>query len=446
MVHHAVQVFIQWARQAIWRAQPYPSDESLAAVFRAQQLRAITKHSLVTLPGQLLLAFALVAVLYEKNPVFMPCWLALVLSLAASAALRTWRHGRDDMASRFSFRWASTNIVCGGLVWASLPLVTMSGASTSEHLIIVLSMTCLITVSSVVFQNLPFAAISSVMSGISSLTVSMWLSDQVHGGFVFLFVALYSLIIVRNICLASADFFARLNLSLQEKQMSLSLSKQAQVIQNTNSMVFLLNKVGRITWVNSAFESISGYASHDVLGRSVTEWLDVHTGDAVDRSLWRDLLKTQKGSIERSFLTKSGQPIWLRLDVKRLIGSGKKTEGYVVFAADISEIKRATQALHAEQIRLNHIIDGTHCGTWEMDFDGGVCKLGGHWLDIIGVDTRTPLVAEGSFILDRIHPCGAMSAVRCHSTSMSDALGMTMAVGIGSERWARHRFTARMAG
>ncbi len=395
---------IQHVRRAIHLAQPYPEDELLASQFRAQQLRMLAKHGIATLPTQLGAGTALAWMQAERNPSFFAWWPALLLVLSGAAAWRMARNIHLDTASQTNFRAGMLTIVVAACLWGALPLLSLQGSGAQEQIAILLAMACMTSAGVVVFQNLPVAAIAWVLILVSCTTASMWMQGFAHIVEICIIALLYSAILIRHILMASSDFFSRLYGVHTAQKLSQTLAQQAQIAQGTSNSVLLLDKVGRVTWINNGFSLSSGYSPADAIGHHPLIWLSDQDKAKAIQTLWPTLLKKSAVSTELPYRQKSGQWQWMRLDIKRLTSGGNITASYVIVATDITELKRSAEALKAEQERQSHIIDGTHCGTWEIDFEARVCRMGGHWLDITGLDTTTPLVIEGPFLMDHIHP------------------------------------------
>ncbi len=405
----------QGLRQLIHQAQPYPDDPALAARLRAMQLTMVAKLGVATLPAQLVTAFALAWVNRANAPAYCLAWSVALLLVSLVAAKRMKDNLRQETATEMNLRVGTIVVLVAACLWASFPLVMLTLAAFNEDIAILLAMVTLISGGSIVFQSIPIAAAGWVLLLTASTLGAIWVDDFRDVIGISCVAVLYVGVLLRNIWMSSAHQFASLLLTDKAQQQAQSLSQHAHIVQNTSNGVLLLDERGRITWINDGFTKRSGYALPQVVGCSPVSWLSDEDKASVVPTLRRVLQKKHEAQTELAYQGKDGRIHWVRLDIKCMMGPDGRVDSYVLIAMDISEIKRASWALQTEQERQRQIIDGTHCGTWEMDADGGVCKLGGHWLDIIGVDTATPLVAEGTFILDRIHPDdrpGQLRAVR----------------------------------
>ncbi len=394
----------QGLRQLIHRAQPYPDDEVLAGKLRAMQLKLSAKLAIATIPFQLFCAFALAWSNWDINPFYCLAWSGAMMVVCAWSVwhMRSLRQIETTGPSRLHL--ATFTIVVMACLWGSFPLLTLTHANIDADVDILLVAVCITSIGRVVFQSIPFAASAWVLVMTTATVVAMW-SDSYHHVHAIAGVAvLYVGVLLRNIWVMFAEQFASLQLTYKAQRMAQSLSQHAHVAHNTSNGVLLLDANGCITWVNDGFSRRSGYSLQEALGRSPTQWLSDEDKANFLRTFRRTLQSKNEAQTEICYQGKHGRKQWAHVDIKCMKDAHGCVESYVLIGTDITDLKRATQALEIEKDRQRHIIDGTHCGTWEMDADGGVCKLGGHWLDIIGVDTTTPLVAEGAFLLDRIHP------------------------------------------
>ncbi len=394
-------------RQLIHRAQPYPQDEILAGRLRALQLKMVAKLGVVTLPTQMLCALGLAWANRALAPGYCLYWSC---ALVVTGSLALWRVRRNlllETASEINLRIGVAVILVTACLWGSLPLVMLNLTDVDGDIDILLTLACLIAGGSIVFQSIRVAAAGWVIVLTTCTLAAVWRDGYHHALAISGGAALYASVLLRNIWMTSAQQFSSLMLADKAQRLAQSLSQYAHIVHNTSNGVLMLDRAGRVTWINEGFSYNSGYSLQEAVGCSPLDWISTEDQAPVIRSLRRALGRANQAQAELRYQRKDGRWQWVQLDIKRVSDAADEAdeaECYVLIAIDINELKQSAQALLSEQQRQKHIIDGTHCGTWEMDIDGGVCKIGGHWLDIIGVNTTTPLVAEGSYLLDRIHP------------------------------------------
>jgi PAS domain S-box-containing protein len=163
---------------------------------------------------------------------------------------------------------------------------------------------------------------------------------------------------------------------------------------------------GRILRVNSAFSELTGYAPEDLYALSfsdITHPEDLEATQAADASLLAG--ETSGYEIEKRYVRKSGEPVWVSIAVGLLRGEDNEPLDYVVTAQDISLRKRmeadlARSAPGAPVDRdLMCVISG----------DGRIVRLEGDWRDVLGWE-RAELV--GRELVEYVHPDDAEATVR----------------------------------
>ncbi len=132
----------------------------------------------------------------------------------------------------------------------------------------------------------------------------------------------------------------------------------AAVARSTASMVVMTDAQQCITWVNHAFEQASGWALQEIAGRT----LQVLHGPATDTATvaqMRRRLDHGEGvaGIEILFHARSGMPYWVMLDMQPLWAEDGTVEGFVSVQHDITERRRAEQALRDAEAYQRAVLD-----------------------------------------------------------------------------------------
>ncbi|MBW4047127.1 MAG: EAL domain-containing protein [Proteobacteria bacterium] len=124
----------------------------------------------------------------------------------------------------------------------------------------------------------------------------------------------------------------------------------ALVASQTTNGVLILDPQGSTVWVNEGFQALSGYAAHELIGRSPGEVLQGPQSDPQTAASIRNALRAREG-FDAAIVnyTKSGQPYWVQIacsPMHRLDGS---LEGFISVETDITALRRLTEfnALHA---------------------------------------------------------------------------------------------------
>ena len=163
---------------------------------------------------------------------------------------------------------------------------------------------------------------------------------------------------------------------------------------------------GRILRVNSAFCELTGYAPEELYALTfsgITHPDDLEATVAADASLLAG--ETGGYELEKRYVRKSGEPIWVSIAVGLLRGEDSEPVDYVVTAQDISLRKRmeADLARSAPGAPIDRDLMCVVSG------DGRIVRLEGDWRDVLGWE-RAELV--GRELADYVHPDDREATVR----------------------------------
>ncbi|GJL76869.1 MAG: hypothetical protein NMNS02_29750 [Nitrosomonas sp.] len=131
-----------------------------------------------------------------------------------------------------------------------------------------------------------------------------------------------------------------------KKKSELELQRLAYVAEKTNGIVMITDPDRKIIWINKSFEKILGYRSDEVIGRNPATFLQgPETSTETIREIARSLQNTGSFSGEILNYTKSGDKIWLYLNITAVYDDAGKLINFVAVENDITLIKMAEQRL-----------------------------------------------------------------------------------------------------
>ena len=126
---------------------------------------------------------------------------------------------------------------------------------------------------------------------------------------------------------------------------------------------------GRTTWVNAAFETLTGYSAAEAIGRTPGSLLqcletDPRTIDAIRAAMGAHVpIKTP--ILNR---TKAGRLYWVDLKIQPIFGRDGALEG---FQADTRKLEAFALARSQEAI-MSNVADLTGVGSWEVNLETGM--------------------------------------------------------------------------
>jgi len=175
--------------------------------------------------------------------------------------------------------------------------------------------------------------------------------------------------------------------------------------RNTTSGVVITDPEGRIQWVNTGFESITGWTLAEVRGRRPSEFL--HGADTDAATLAR--MQAARGAsepfeVEIQYFHKAGHPCWLKVEGQPNRDATGKLIGYTAIQVDITHQVQTAQALHETAKRLQLALDASRIGVWRLHLQTGAFEWDARMREMSdwppGVNAPT-----GAFLLRLIHPC-----------------------------------------
>ncbi len=178
------------------------------------------------------------------------------------------------------------------------------------------------------------------------------------------------------------------------------------LVEEVSDLIYEVDAAGRVTYVSPAVEQILGYRPSEMIGRSLTDFLRPDDVSGVVKSFQEALTKIP-GPAEYGVMAKSGEIRWLR-NLARPILEGDRVVGFRGVQTDITDRKRAEEALRQSEERYRHLVENINQVIYEVDADGRisyispvVTQLGGY----------SPSEMVGRPFTDFLHPDDVVRAV-----------------------------------
>ncbi len=141
----------------------------------------------------------------------------------------------------------------------------------------------------------------------------------------------------------SKELFAA-NQSLKNKVKSVE-GKLTKVATNIKDIIFEMDIEGRWTYLNSAWERISGYTIEESLGDKYYHYLPKEVTEPFRKKVMSSAggIKLHRASFQ--YMKPCGKSIWLDVSIKPIIGHENHIEGFIGSISDITELKNAEKKL-----------------------------------------------------------------------------------------------------
>ena len=157
-----------------------------------------------------------------------------------------------------------------------------------------------------------------------------------------------------------------------EQSLRLSTEREAYyrlLVERSNEGIWAIDKDTKTVFVNPRMATMLGYKAEEMIGRS---GLDFLFEEDREKAFANFNSRKQGASSVYDFRLRreDGTALWTNLSVSPLEDAGQFL-GVVGMFTDISERKRAEQALEESQQRLELALHGAELGTWDCNLETG---------------------------------------------------------------------------
>ncbi len=173
----------------------------------------------------------------------------------------------------------------------------------------------------------------------------------------------------------------------------------------TPAMLHSTDPTGTILSVSDRWLDVMKYSREEVIGRKLSDFLTPEAAH-ISRTevLPAFLLEGRCENVRYQMVTRAGQVLDVLLSAILERDTAGNPLRIIATIEDVTERRKAENALIEERRRLQQIIEATRSGTWEWNVQTGELRLNHLWAEIIGYEHAELEPTDMRTWLDRVHP------------------------------------------
>jgi PAS domain S-box-containing protein len=186
-----------------------------------------------------------------------------------------------------------------------------------------------------------------------------------------------------------------------EESVRTSAVRFNNIFENSPDAIFVEDLVGNVLDANPAACSLHGMAREELLGKNVVDLVPPQMRNAV-REEYPKWSSGARDACESFSYTKGGDAVPVEIRGCPITHMGKPA--VLLHVRDITERKRAAEALRDSEERLALALQGTRAGLWDWYVQTGETVFDERWAEIVGYDLKDLQPVNLQTWIDLCHP------------------------------------------
>jgi len=184
--------------------------------------------------------------------------------------------------------------------------------------------------------------------------------------------------------------------------------KYEELVQNANSIILRMDTEGVLTFFNEFAQRFFGFGEAEILGRNVVGTIVPET-DTSGRDL-EEMIKDigrrpeRYANNENENMRKNGDRVWVAWTNKAVLDPDGRITEILCVGNDITDHRRAEQALRESEAVLAKAQQLAHMGSWEWDLREDAFGMSDGLRRLYGIPKEDPPRTTGEVIRALIHP------------------------------------------
>jgi len=155
-----------------------------------------------------------------------------------------------------------------------------------------------------------------------------------------------------------------------EQEVRKSEEQYRQLVENASDVIVEADASGYIKFINPACEKLLGYTAQECVGKHYLDFVQPFCHKDFARATGRQFVKKIPSVyVETALARRDGQDIWIGQNIKLLL-DGETPIGFHAVARDITEIKKAENALKKSEEQYRQLVENASDLIYETDASG----------------------------------------------------------------------------
>lgn len=175
--------------------------------------------------------------------------------------------------------------------------------------------------------------------------------------------------------------------------------KFQSIFDNSKDCYVYLSRMGKILEVNRKTVQVFGGSREELIGKHFTRIGIFSTKDTLLlMGNFRKILSGKKPFVDTQITNKVGQEVYLECSAS-LVKVGKKVMGIMVLAKDVTDQRKAEEALRRSEKEYRDLVDNALAGVFKTNLGGGILYANEALSKMLGYDSPEELTSESVLAL-----------------------------------------------
>lgn len=155
----------------------------------------------------------------------------------------------------------------------------------------------------------------------------------------------------------SATTYLRIKTEEANSELNKAKERLSFIATHTDNMVVLTDAAQRIQWVNTAFESVSGFALEEAAGKRPGDFLQRNDIDSGAKQRMDEAIRKGEACLERVVnYNKAGVPYFVEIQIYPITDEHGTTTHFISLQRDITAAVKAKEEIEASRNQLSAVV------------------------------------------------------------------------------------------